>query len=110
MMNKFLQENNIEYKITGIYNDTYKFELNNINFHCKISGIKKTYYTMIVYVSQEIYEIKYNLLKNKIKLLGIIEHINIVVNMTMLIKLLISFNCLCKFYFLYKLIKNKKKQ
>ena len=77
MMNKFLQENNIEYKITGIYNDTYKFELNNINFHCKISGIKKTYYTMIVYVSQEIYEIKYNLLKNKIKLLGIIEHMNI---------------------------------
>lgn len=76
-MNKFLQENNIEYKITGIYNDTYKFELNNINFHCKISGIKKTYYTMIVYVSQEIYEIKYNLLKNKIKLLGIIEHMNI---------------------------------
>lgn len=80
-MNKFLEENNIEYKITGIYADTYKFELNNTTFYCKISGIKKTYYTMIVYVSQEIYEIKYNLLqsmkKNKIKLLGIVEHMNI---------------------------------
>lgn len=76
-MNKFLDQNNIEYKISGIYNDTYKFELNNVTFHCKISGIKQTYYTMIVYVSQEIYEIKYNLLKNKIKLLGIVEHMNI---------------------------------
>lgn len=80
-MNKFLEKNNIEYKISGIYNDIYKFELNNVTFHCKISGIKQTYYTMIVYVSQEIYEIKYNLLqsmkKNKIKLLGIVEHMNI---------------------------------
>lgn len=76
-MNKFLEENCIEYKITGINRHTYKFELNDVTIHCNIGGIKKTYYTMIVYVPQEIYEMKYNLLKNKIKLLGIIDCMNI---------------------------------
>lgn len=84
-MNEFLQENNIEYKIVGIYNNIYKFEINEVSIHCTIYENKKKYeqkyYTIIIYVPQKIYEIKYNLLqhmeKNKIKLLGIIEHMNI---------------------------------
>ena len=84
-MNTFLQENNVEYKITGIYNNIYKFEINNVSIHCTIYENKKNYnenyYEIIIYVPQEIYEIKYELLqsikKNKIKLLGIIEHMNI---------------------------------
>jgi len=84
-MNTFLQENNVEYKITGIYNNIYKFEINNVSIHCTIyenkKNYNKNYYTIIIYVPQEIYEIKYELLqsmkKNKIKLLGIIEHMNI---------------------------------
>ncbi len=35
-MNKFLQENNIKYKIIGIYNNTYKFEINNVSIYCTI--------------------------------------------------------------------------
>lgn len=81
-MNSFLQENNIEYKIVKIYNNIYKFELNDVSIHCTTyenkKNYNKNYYTIIIYVPQEIYEIKYNLLqKNKIKLLGIIEHMNI---------------------------------
>lgn len=81
-MNTFLQENNIEYKFVGIYSDIYKFELNDVSIHCTAYENKKKYYSsyykIIIYVPQEIYEIKYNLLqKNKIKLLGIIEHMNI---------------------------------
>ena len=63
-MNTFLQENNIEYKFVGIYSDIYKFELNDVSIHCTAYENKKKYYSsyykIIIYVPQEIYEIKYN--------------------------------------------------
>lgn len=82
-MNKFLQVNNVEYNIIGIYNNIYKFEINDISIYCTIYENKKNYhknyYTIIIYVPQEINEIKYELLQSmkKIQLLGIIEHMNI---------------------------------
>lgn len=80
-MDDFLQKNYIEYKIIGIDNNIYKIELNDVSIYCTIyqnkKNYRKKYYNLIVYVPQEIHENKYILLTNKIKLIGIIEGMNI---------------------------------
>jgi hypothetical protein len=74
-MNSYLQEHNIGYKIVGI-NHTYKFEFSNVNFYYNVGGVKN-YHHLIMYVGKEKFQILFDLLKNKIKLSGVIETMDI---------------------------------
>jgi hypothetical protein len=74
-METYLNKNNICYKIIPVTN-TCKFKINNVQFHYSCGGIKN-YHCLVVYVPITVFELMFTLLQNKIKLVGVIDSMNI---------------------------------